>query len=971
MTITTKEQLKEHIHSIHDYIRNNGAGYGMMAMKIFMIFYGLKIIEPIIDKTPLNPEICTFSKIKKNANKKYGKGTENEKDNPLSNFIDDDILDEIHETQKDKNNWKFFIFQQIPKGLPDTIWNTIIDYVNEIPTKKNKKSDKIDPKFDVDLSGKVYEYFIGRDDTAISELGAYFTVRDITNYIMNKVSPTLKNGKVRTMIDPFAGSGGFTLSYVHYLNEHFKEINWKKDINNIYHFDMNEDVIKIAGLEIFGLTEYLPNNTNNFIRVNTFKHEFGTTGKHDKYDYIYSNPPYGGDKNKKSIEQLKSEMLIDYITKILNEIQNQLKDDSKNKELLKEKDDCEKQISNLKSKLKIYESEQKNKKVNSTTCSKVIKDYIKKNDLKTCNDKEACSLVLFMALLNDDGVCAGVLKEGVFFDKKYRSIRKCLIENFNVKYVISVPQDQFENTSTKTSIVIFENTKKKTSEIIFYDLNVKKEKDDVIEKVGSEYQLVKCKDDIIEVVEKEVCRCTVDDMEDDYSLNYKNYLKNDIKVQEGFELVKLGNIIKYDKKSNRKASYALEEGTYNFYTSSEKIKKCNDADFKKDTRIILGTGGKSSLFIDTNFSCSADNFVLTTDNIIKTYYLYSYIKNNWANFVQNLSSGTTLSHINKENLNKYSIPFPNKVTMKKFEPVLKNLMKLHENIQKLSNDIPQKEKDIYVLMKKLTDEGKKGVDYDEYKLSDICEINPTSSIKKYDTMYYIDIGNCIEFVPTEYKYKNLPSRAKRQVKINDILVSSVRPANKNIQVVPNYNKLEKLLVSTGFVVLRSTFFHYYYIYLLVKSEEFTEYLIQKSTGSGYPAVKSTDFMNYLFKILNKKIIEKKLQPLFDEVDKMKDELEKNKKEHSDESLKFIKMIDPDYKQFENNITDTDVEDDTDLIINTTDKQSDKQSDSDISNSDTEVEDIPIKKKIIKKPSKKSDSDTEAEEVPIKKKTVKK
>jgi hypothetical protein len=48
MTITTKEQLKEHIHSIHDFLRNSGAGYGMTALKIFNVFYGLKLIEPLI-----------------------------------------------------------------------------------------------------------------------------------------------------------------------------------------------------------------------------------------------------------------------------------------------------------------------------------------------------------------------------------------------------------------------------------------------------------------------------------------------------------------------------------------------------------------------------------------------------------------------------------------------------------------------------------------------------------------------------------------------------------------------------------------------------------------------------------------------------------------------------------------------------------------------------------------------------------
>jgi hypothetical protein len=300
MSITTKEQLRDHIHSIHDYLRNSGAGYGMTAMKIFMIFYGLKIIEPIIDETPLDPKICTFSKIIKNANKKYGENSKNEYDNPISRFIQKDILDELvkDECQEREYNLSFYMFYEIPKIFRDEMWIKIINYVAEIPTNNDKSGTKIDEKFDVDLSGKVYEYFIGRDANAISELGAYFTDRHVTSYVMNKVKPTLKDGKIKTMIDPFGGSGGFTLGYTQYLiNKFGDEIDWENDIKKIHHFDMNEDVIKIAGLEMFGLTKYLPVKEDQFKLTNTFKYEFNET-----YDYIFTNPPYGGDKTKKKMQ---------------------------------------------------------------------------------------------------------------------------------------------------------------------------------------------------------------------------------------------------------------------------------------------------------------------------------------------------------------------------------------------------------------------------------------------------------------------------------------------------------------------------------------------------------------------------------------------------------------------------------------------------------------------------------------------
>jgi hypothetical protein len=59
--ISNKEALKNFIHDIHNYLRNNGAGYGMNALKTFSILYGLKKIEEkgLLDKVNLSVE-CKF-----------------------------------------------------------------------------------------------------------------------------------------------------------------------------------------------------------------------------------------------------------------------------------------------------------------------------------------------------------------------------------------------------------------------------------------------------------------------------------------------------------------------------------------------------------------------------------------------------------------------------------------------------------------------------------------------------------------------------------------------------------------------------------------------------------------------------------------------------------------------------------------------------------------------------------------------
>ena len=43
-----------------------------------------------------------------------------------------------------------------------------------------------------------------------SELGQYFTERDIINYIVDKLCNTKENDLIKTILDLFSGTGGFS-----------------------------------------------------------------------------------------------------------------------------------------------------------------------------------------------------------------------------------------------------------------------------------------------------------------------------------------------------------------------------------------------------------------------------------------------------------------------------------------------------------------------------------------------------------------------------------------------------------------------------------------------------------------------------------------------------------------------------------------------------------------------------------------
>ena len=140
-------------------------------------------------------------------------------------------------------------------------------------------------------------------------------------------------------------------------------------------------------------------------------------------------------------------------------------------------------------------------------------------------------------------------------------------------------------------------------------------------------------------------------------------------------------------------------------------------------------------------------------------------------------------------------------------------------------------------------------DWKECKLGDVVEINQNSFSEKENWLFvnYLDTGSITENKISEIQYINLideklPSRAKRKVKKNSIIYSTVRPNQKHFGIIKSFP--ENFLVSTGFAVLdvneklANPDFIYYY---LIQNEN-TESLhaIAEQTTSAYPAIKPSD-----------------------------------------------------------------------------------------------------------------------------------
>jgi len=120
LSISSREALKDKIHEIHNFLRNNGVGYGMNALKVFNIFYALKKIEDkgLIEKVNFK-ESCKFSKLLAKANEN--------KDEEITYLILKHVLDAIHVSKI-----RDFLFYEIPKTIKDGVCTHLIKEIDKI-----------------------------------------------------------------------------------------------------------------------------------------------------------------------------------------------------------------------------------------------------------------------------------------------------------------------------------------------------------------------------------------------------------------------------------------------------------------------------------------------------------------------------------------------------------------------------------------------------------------------------------------------------------------------------------------------------------------------------------------------------------------------------------------------------------------------------------------------------------------------
>lgn len=139
-------------------------------------------------------------------------------------------------------------------------------------------------------------------------------------------------------------------------------------------------------------------------------------------------------------------------------------------------------------------------------------------------------------------------------------------------------------------------------------------------------------------------------------------------------------------------------------------------------------------------------------------------------------------------------------------------------------------------------------EWEEKRLEKVCEINPKIS-QLPERFVYIDLESVEKGTLLQKKIINIegaPSRAQRLLNNHDVIFQMVRPYQKN-----NYYFFKEdanhYVASTGYAQLRA-FESSMYLYQFLHADRFVTSVLEKCTGSNYPAINSSDLSQILVQL---------------------------------------------------------------------------------------------------------------------------
>ena len=351
---------------------------------------------------------------------------------------------------------------------------------------------------------------------------------------------------------------------------------------------------------------------------------------------------------------------------------------------------------------------------------------------------------------------------------------------------------------------------------------------------------------------------------------------------KGVKLINVSNLVNGEVDLSNSNRYISQEEAYGRY----KHFLIDEGD------LIIASSGIKVEYLDKKvafikkenlplcMNTSTIRFKVKNKNELDILYLSYFLKSkNFKNQISKLITGSAQLNFGGSHLKKINLFLPELNVQKKVSTLLLLIDNTIKNMQRKISILEQLTKSLFTRM--FGDIKTNSKNWEVKKIED-CILNNVKNInlKEKGEIAYIDISsinNKENKILSYKKYNSIseaPSRAKKILNENDILISTVRPALKNIAIFSE-KVLELTIASTGFCILRAKdTINNKYIFEIIKSDNFTETLIKKQIGANYPAISDRDIKSIKIPVPPIEL-QNKFAERTEKIEKLKFEIEKS------------------------------------------------------------------------------------------------
>ncbi|MDV2485685.1 restriction endonuclease subunit S [Acinetobacter towneri] len=264
--------------------------------------------------------------------------------------------------------------------------------------------------------------------------------------------------------------------------------------------------------------------------------------------------------------------------------------------------------------------------------------------------------------------------------------------------------------------------------------------------------------------------------------------------------------------------------------------------------VLIPASGETQIDIATASCVLKGDVILSGDlNILShkengewlAYYLSSAKKLDIAQLAQ----GNSVVHLYSSQLKDLKINKPSKAEQTKIvtflsavDEKISQLTQKHELLSQYKQGMMQKLFSQQIRFK--ADDGSAFGEWDQSELKEVAQINP--KVKKLpENFIYIDLESVekgLLLLEKNITLSEAPSRAQRLLSKGDVLFQMVRPYQQN-----NYyfNLDGQYVASTGYAQIR-TELNSKFIYYALHEKSFLDEVMNRCTGTSYPAINSSD-----------------------------------------------------------------------------------------------------------------------------------